>query len=258
MNVYIGQNIRKLRNKENLTQEQFAEVFGVSPQAVSRWENDTAYPDITLLPAIANFFEVSIDEIIGMDEIKKTNNLNKIFTEFNNHILNDEIEESISLLRDSLKLYPNNSGLLSNLSLALTLKINKNFDEKLLDEAISLSERVLKTSTSLKLNGTTTANLYFLYQKAREIDKANRLVLTLPHVWESREMINIEKLEGDEYKKELKKVIILLISLIDEKIKNVEKRVYSNPNKIFSTGFDEIKAINLEEKLEILYSFLLS
>ena len=64
-----------LRKDKQLTQEQIAEIFGVSPQAISRWENATSYPDITLLPNIAAFFETTVDDLLG---VKKTVKKQKI------------------------------------------------------------------------------------------------------------------------------------------------------------------------------------
>lgn len=64
-----------LRKDKQLTQEQVAEIFGVSPQAISRWENATSYPDITLLPNIAAFFETTVDDLLG---VKKTVKKQKI------------------------------------------------------------------------------------------------------------------------------------------------------------------------------------
>ena len=66
---------RALRKDKQLTQEQLAEVFGVSTQAISRWENSTSYPDITQLPNIASFFETTVEELLG---IKKTVKKQKI------------------------------------------------------------------------------------------------------------------------------------------------------------------------------------
>lgn len=57
---------KALRKDKQITQEQAAEVFGVSPQAISRWENASSYPDITLLPAIASYFETTVDELLGI------------------------------------------------------------------------------------------------------------------------------------------------------------------------------------------------
>ena len=63
--------LRALRKDRGLTQENLAEIFGVSPQAVSRWENETSYPDITQLPHIAAFFETSVDELLGLKKTVK-------------------------------------------------------------------------------------------------------------------------------------------------------------------------------------------
>lgn len=60
----IGNNIKLLRKAKGVTQEELAEAVHVSFQAVSKWENGGA-PDIDTLPALANFFGVSIDELLG-------------------------------------------------------------------------------------------------------------------------------------------------------------------------------------------------
>ena len=62
---------KALRKDKQITQEQAAEVFGVSPQAISRWENASSYPDITLLPAIASYFETTVDELLGIKKSVK-------------------------------------------------------------------------------------------------------------------------------------------------------------------------------------------
>ena len=61
----IGNNIKQLRQKKNLTQDQVAEKLGISYQAVSKWENNANTPDISLLPQIANLFDVSIDALFS-------------------------------------------------------------------------------------------------------------------------------------------------------------------------------------------------
>lgn len=65
MHQILGENILKLRKENGLTQEKLASMIGVSFQAVSRWENGTAYPDIELIPKIASIFQVSIDSLLG-------------------------------------------------------------------------------------------------------------------------------------------------------------------------------------------------
>ena len=65
MKLSIGENLKKFRLEKNVTQDTLAEYLGVTYQAVSRWENGIAYPDIELLPEIARFFEVSLEELMG-------------------------------------------------------------------------------------------------------------------------------------------------------------------------------------------------
>lgn len=60
----IGTRMTELRKSRGLTQEQLADAFGVSSQAVSKWENDISCPDISMLPQIADFFHVTIDELL--------------------------------------------------------------------------------------------------------------------------------------------------------------------------------------------------
>lgn len=60
----IGKRISEHRKKKNLKQDELAEMLGVSPQAVSKWENDLSCPDISLLPELSRILGVSIDEIV--------------------------------------------------------------------------------------------------------------------------------------------------------------------------------------------------
>ena len=64
MIVKIGKNIALLRKRKGLTQDELAKVLSVSNQAVSKWEAEKCCPDIELLPELAGFFEVSIDELL--------------------------------------------------------------------------------------------------------------------------------------------------------------------------------------------------
>ena len=63
----LGNRIRELRKKNNVTQEQLATALNLSPQAVSKWEMNVGYPDIALLPAIAAYFKVSMDDLFAYD-----------------------------------------------------------------------------------------------------------------------------------------------------------------------------------------------
>lgn len=61
----LGKKIKESRQKAGLTQEKLADKLGVSPQAVSKWENGSNMPDIILLPALADVFDITVDELLG-------------------------------------------------------------------------------------------------------------------------------------------------------------------------------------------------
>ena len=61
----IGENIRALRKARGFTQEQLADMLGISFQAVSKWENNANTPDISLLPMIAKALGTSIDQLFS-------------------------------------------------------------------------------------------------------------------------------------------------------------------------------------------------
>ena len=65
MQLDLGNMIRQLRHRDGRTQEMLAEALGVTSQAVSRWESGGSYPDMNLIPSIANYFGVTIDELFG-------------------------------------------------------------------------------------------------------------------------------------------------------------------------------------------------
>ena len=77
MNVKIGKHIKELRNRDGVTQDKLAEALGVTAQAISKWENESGYPDIEYITPIANFFNVTIDQLFGHDRSESENKINE-------------------------------------------------------------------------------------------------------------------------------------------------------------------------------------
>ena len=101
MKLTIGENTRTLRRAKDMTQEQLADRLGVTYQSVSRWENSQVYPDIELLPAIAEIFGTSTDALMGVPETEKKKQAEKLIDEFNNATYEEpaDFEKLTSLLR---------------------------------------------------------------------------------------------------------------------------------------------------------------
>jgi len=99
MKLNLGNQIRMNRRRMNLTQEQLSETFGTSPQAISRWENGTTYPDIEMLPMIASFFETSVDALLGCTEEEKHKFCSELQKSFEIAVRAKDIEKSVELMR---------------------------------------------------------------------------------------------------------------------------------------------------------------
>ena len=70
MKETFGQRFSRLRKQRGLTQEELGERFGISGQAVSKWENDASMPDISILPELSDVLGVSLNELLGKEESK--------------------------------------------------------------------------------------------------------------------------------------------------------------------------------------------
>lgn len=103
MKLNIGDNIRKYRKQKDMTQEQLADRLGVSYQSVSRWENGATYPDLELLPSIAEMFGITMDELMGMPDVNKEKQAEQVFDELRRECMkwdHYDSEHIVELIRD--------------------------------------------------------------------------------------------------------------------------------------------------------------
>lgn len=70
----LGERIYELRNEKNLSQGELADVLNVSRQSISKWENNMAVPDLDKLIKLCDVFEISLDELVGREELEKSTN----------------------------------------------------------------------------------------------------------------------------------------------------------------------------------------
>jgi transcriptional regulator with XRE-family HTH domain len=145
----IGNKISEYRREKGSTQEQLADYVGVSVAAVSKWETNQSYPDITLLKSIAEFFEVSIDSLLEYNTTDGyTQNLKKAHDLISDIKLYGDYEKGLPIVLECLKKYPNDFILLENAGYLLGDRMLSHNDENLLKkdavEAISYFEKAIK------------------------------------------------------------------------------------------------------------------
>ena len=117
MNLNFAENFKRLRKEKGLTQEKVAEVLDVSSQAVSRWELSICYPDLELLPTIANYFGVTIDQLLSNDVQSKDKDIHDFVTTV--HTLSNETTQRIDFVRNYCRKYPENDYFAYHLVLAI-------------------------------------------------------------------------------------------------------------------------------------------
>ena len=105
----FGNIIKKLRSDRNMTQEQLAEVLSISAQAVSRWETNIALPDISLLPILANFFDVTTDFLLEVDASSREKEIESLSEAAREYTTNGQWSKGVEILRKAIRKYPSAS-----------------------------------------------------------------------------------------------------------------------------------------------------
>lgn len=209
MELIIGDKLKKLRRSRDLTQEEVAAHLGISFQAISKWERSDGYPDITMLPALANYFNVSVDELIGMDEIASANKLDEINSKWQENRATGKHKDNVELMRDALKAYPNNALLLMQLSASLErLDGNENEKREYLRESIMLQEQILKYCDDSEVRGSAISNISDAYYRYGNYEKAVEYADKLPNLYKTRETALVHILKNSEEKNTVAKSAI--------------------------------------------------
>lgn len=136
----ISHNIRELRKARSLTQEQLAEAMGVSGAAVSKWENGQCAPDLSLLTALADFFEVSVDRLLG--HTLRANRLEAMLQELESLADRRESEAATALAEDILRCYPNSYEAVDGCAQAYYTLHSRGLDRKYMERCNELTHRL--------------------------------------------------------------------------------------------------------------------
>lgn len=195
MKLNIGETIKKLRKECEITQEDFAEVLGVSCQSVSRWENHSCYPDIELIPIIAAFFGISTDKLMGVDETTEKEAVNRYLHHFQAAISVGNIDECIRIARAGVAEFPNNYALLDKLMYALFVSCDdtgnipnwKENMEKYDAEIVALGERIMKYCPDTQIKFEATERLAFHHCEMGRKSLGRSIYETLPSMHNCKE-----------------------------------------------------------------------
>ena len=172
MNIKIGMIIKKLRADNNITQDTLATAIGVTPQAISRWESEGGYPDIELLPMLADFFSVSTDELLGYKLSEREQELADTKKEMERLAEVACVEEQVAYARQAYARYPNDYEIRYNLAVSLYLVWKESEEESLFKEIEALLATVANESTDENTQYDAINVLILMYGKVKQYDKA--------------------------------------------------------------------------------------
>ncbi len=207
--IAFYKKLKLLRKDKNITQEQLAGYLGVSSQAVSRWECGTACPDISLLPQLADFFEITVDELLGVDEQEKHREIDAIVSETSDQIDHNITEEPIRILRKGLNRYPNNDRLLCTLMYALYAASEDEIFCKEHDaEIVSIADRIFTYSQNSKCRDEARRLLFRHYCDTNRKPEAKSIAEDMPNIETCFERNIYWMLEGEQRLAHLKERIV--------------------------------------------------
>ena len=187
----IGTTIKKLRRDRNITQEQLAEMLGVSTNAVSQWECDKTAPDISHLPVLANIFEVSADVLLGIDiaQSKKQTEIKEFTAKYAELHRQGKTAERLKLSRAMQKKYPNDE----TVRYYLMRVLQNGYADESFDEIVMLGEQLLE-STNMEYKMGAIRGLCFTYLHKGDRSKALQYADMTPPA----EDLYLHVLEGNE------------------------------------------------------------
>ena len=190
MNLTIGEKIKALRKARNISQEVLAQYLGVSFQSVSKWETGAAMPDITLVPAIASFFEVSTDELFSFNVMETEKRVQELCYAAAEYRCSDPAR-SEQMLRDALKQYPGNDIILNNLLYTMRAPERN-------EEVVTLCKAILEVT---KLDDVKYDVLRILAETYHAMGQQALVKPTLeriPEIYFSKLELDAKLLEGED------------------------------------------------------------
>ncbi len=241
MEITIGQNIKNLRKRDNRTQEDLAKALGVTCQAISRWEAGGGYPDMELVPAIANYFHVSIDELFGYHGDREAQ-IQAIADKAGAAIRSlggflgeghGDLTDTAEMLRNAVEEFPNEPELMIKLAECLFYlgwqkngvnpKIKEgdpywyddtehNKNNSYWQEALQIYDKLLHLDISDIHREAARSNMLGMYKRMGEYEKAKALANEQPSVYSCKEVLLSLATVGEEEAKYAGELIIALLT----------------------------------------------
>lgn len=174
--INLARIITQKRKEKGLTQDDLASYVGVSKASVSKWETGQSFPDILLLPILATYFNISIDELIGYSPQLDHSSIERLYTEFTVKFISEPFEKVIGDIEQSIRKYYACMPLIHKMAILLMnhfmLAPSPERQMAILTRIDELCERIKVESDDLKLVNSANslqAAVYLIQQEPLKV-----------------------------------------------------------------------------------------
>jgi len=174
--INIAKMLVTKRREKGITQDEIAAYIGVSKASVSKWETGQSYPDITFLPKLAAYFNISIDELMGYEPQMTKEDIKKLYHQFSSSFATRPFDDVLGECRMIIKKYYSCFPLLFQMAVLLAnhhmLSKEKKEQETILNEAAELCIRIRTESDDVWLAKEATsfeAVCYLMLQQPQDV-----------------------------------------------------------------------------------------
>lgn len=193
----LGMSIKKLRQQKDMTQEQLAEYLNVSISAVSQWESGKTVPDVSTLPVIADFFDVSLDDLFDRTSEKKELQINLYVEQSLKYMNKGETEKNLAVWREAVQKYPGDFTCLNALASALFHSLYNGCDkdraERDVRECVAICERILRDCKDKNICDGAIQKLVLIYSTSHSSfaseEKAEKYAMMAGNIYTCREVL---------------------------------------------------------------------
>ncbi|MDU3457291.1 MAG: helix-turn-helix transcriptional regulator [Peptoniphilus harei] len=140
----IGENILQKRKERGITQEELAEFMMVTKASVSKWVTSQSYPDILLLPKLATFFNISVDELIGYDPDLSSAQIQKFYIDLENRVSDEGMDSIFDDIKIKIKQYYSCFELLYYMALFILNHCDLATDDVKKEEYLEYANNILR------------------------------------------------------------------------------------------------------------------
>ena len=211
MEICLKDTLRTLRQKKNITQEALAQHLGITSQSVGKWERGEGYPDITLLPAIAAYFDVTIDDLLDVGAARKEEKFKAYQAEADSFAHEGRVEEKIAVWERAYTEFPNDSRIMKNLMGAIHSRGIYPTPDADAKRIYALGENILENSTDQKLREGAIYTLCQVHSGRGEKEEALKYAEMGGSLHTTRDDLCSDVLEGEEGIKACQEYLMQLI-----------------------------------------------